>query len=553
MHSHHIWIVILICALSFAQETKNIDIREAGSFEVNEKKFPGAKILKSDGNIRVHLHHDGMDIWSDTAYFFEVENFFKAYGNVIVKQGDSLQLNSKYIEYSGANRFATSKEQVTLTNNESVLQTDTLYFDRAKQEAYYNTLGKITNDKTVIKSESGTYIVESDKYEFISDVQVTDPSFTIFSQRMDYYTDTRHAYFYGATSIQGEEYDIFCHKGFFDSVSKKGYFQDKASVDYNFRNISGDSIYFDDQLKYAAASRQVQIIDTIGNNVIRGQFGEIFKAKDSAIVTKQPIAINVVDTDSLYIHADTLLATGPPEQRILTGFYDVRIYKNNLSGISDSIHINQKSGLIQLLRLPISDRESQLLSSRDMTKRNPVLWSGKTQLSGDLIHLITDSMSNSIDSLKIYNNAIVAEQDSLNTSQFNQMKGINLYGNFIDNELRTVDIVKNAEMIYYLYDDTTLDLIGVDRAKCSAMQLKMGENQIQTITFYTEPEGAVYPIEEIPLNEQQLPGFYWRGDQIILTKEDIIEKRTEEKPIGEQDDSQFRSPVKRDIKNEPAN
>ena len=83
-------------------------------------------------------------------------------------------------------------------------------------------------------------------------------------------------------------------------------------------------------------------------------------------------------------------------------------------------YIDQKSGLIQLLRYPIGDRESQLLSAIDMTKRNPVLWSAKTQISGDLIHLLTDSTTNAIDSLKIFNNAIVAEQDSLNP--FNLIK-----------------------------------------------------------------------------------------------------------------------------------
>ena len=266
--------------------------------------------------------------------------------------------------------------------------------------------------------------------------------------------------------------------------------------------------------------------DTIGNNVICGEYGEVFKFKDSAIVTQNPIAIKLVDSDSLYIHADTLLATGPAENRILTGYYGVRIYKTNLSGVSDSIHVDQKSGLIQLLRYPIGDRESQLLSASDMTKRNPVLWSGKTQMSGDLIHLLTDSTTNAIDSLKIFNNAVVAEQDSFNPLQFNQMKGIYLLGNFEDNELKTIVIDKNAEMLYYLYDDTTKDLIGIDKAISSAMQLQIENNQIQSISFLTRPDGAVYPIEELPLNEQKLPGFYWRGDEMILSKNYLVIETT---------------------------
>ena len=537
-YTNCILFLLLTLTKAYGQETKKIDIREAASFEVNENRFPDAKILKSNKDIRVHLHHDGMDIWSDIAYFYESQNFFKAKGNVVVKQGDSLQLNSEYIEYSGTTKFAVAKLKVHLKSQESTLRTDSLYFDRKKQEAYYNIFGEITSEETVIRSQSGTYVADDNKYEFITNVHVTDPSFTIHSERMDYYTELRHAYFYGATTINGESYDVKCNRGFFDSNLKKGYFQDRASIDYNLRNIEGDSIYFDDRIQYASASQNVQITDTIGNNVIRGQYGEIFKDRDSAIVTRSPIAIKLVDKDSLFIHADTLLATGPAEERILTGYYGVRIFKTNLSGVSDSIHIDQKSGLIQLLRQPISDRESQLLSARDMTKINPVLWAAKTQMSGDLIHLLTDSTSNAIDSLKIFKNAIVAEQDSLNPSQFNQMKGIDLLGNFENNELQTIDIVKNAEMVYYLYDDTTQDLIGIDKAICSAMQLRMADNQIQSITFLTKPEGAVYPNEELPKDQQQLPGFYWRGDEMIRSKADLIMNTVKNDTVSKKTDAE---------------
>ena len=530
--------LLLTLTKAYGQETKKIDIREAASFEVNEKHFPDAKILKSNQFIRVHLHHDGMDIWSDIAYFYETQNFFKAKGNVVVKQGDSLQLNSEYIEYSSTTKFAVAKYKVLLQSQESTLRTDSLYFDRKKQEAYYNTAGEIISEETVIRSQSGTYVAGDKKYEFIANVNVTDPSFTIHSEHMDYYTELRHAYFYGATTIQAESYYVKCNRGFFDSNLKKGYFQERASIDYNLRNIEGDSIYFDDRIQYAATSQNVQITDTIGNNVIRGQYGEIFKKKDSAIVTRNPIAIKLVDKDSLFIHADTLLATGSAEERILTGYHGVRIFKTNLSGVSDSIHIDQNSGLIQLLRQPISDRESQLLSARDMTKRNPVLWSAKTQMSGDLIHLLTDSTSNAIDSLKIFNNAIVAEQDSLNPSQFNQIKGINLIGKFENNELQTIDVVKNAEMVYYLYDDTTQDLIGIDRAIGSAMQLRMAKNQIQSITFLTKPEGAVYPIDELPKDKQHLPGFYWRGDEMIRSKADLINNTVKNDSVSKKTDGE---------------
>ncbi len=64
----------------------------------------------------------------------------------------------------------------------------------------------------------------------------------------------------------------------------------------------------------------------------------------------------------------------------------------------------------------------------------------------------------------IYNNAFIIEKDTLNEVNFNQVKGLQLRGKFDGRTLKTVHIRQNTEMLYYLYDDETLDLIGIDKA-----------------------------------------------------------------------------------------
>ena len=66
------------------------------------------------------------------------------------------------------------------------------------------------------------------------------------------------------------------------------------------------------------------IFDSLNNSIITGHYGEVFKEKDSAIITRRALAINIVDNDSLFIHADTLVATGPKERRILRAYYGVK-------------------------------------------------------------------------------------------------------------------------------------------------------------------------------------------------------------------------------------
>ena len=514
--------LLLLSISGIRAQEKEIEIRQAGSFQLDEENFPGANILERSAAKQVHLVHQGMDVWSDKAFFYKKENRFDAFGNVRIVQGDSLVLTSKTVNYDGKIKLAVAKDQVLLDNKEMLLKTDTLYFDRMKSIAYYPADGTVYDSLTTINSKRGTYISDAKKYKFENNVVVTNPDFTLTSARMDFYTETKHAFFYGATTIIGEDYVVHCREGFYNTDKKEGYFKKNASIDYNNRNIIGDSIYFNDTKKYASATQNIRITDSINNSFITGNYGQVFKEKDSAMVTHRALAINLVELDSLFIHADTLIATGPPERRIIRGFYDVRIFKQDLSGKTDSIHFNQTSGRAKLIRRPISDRDLQYLTPQEIADRNPILWSEESQMTGDEIHLTIDNEKEVLDSLLIYNNAFVIEQDSLDAANFNQIKGLQLKGKFKGKSLETVDVIQNTEMVYYLYDDETLELTGIDKAICSALRLDFVDSGIEKITFFTNPDGIVYPPEDLPENTRQLLGFTWREDERIYSKEDLF-------------------------------
>jgi hypothetical protein len=78
-------------------------------------------------------------------------------------------------------------------------------------------------------------------------------------------------------------------------------------------------------------------------------------------------------------------------------------------------------------------------------------------------------------------------------------------------------------MLYYLYDDETLDLIGIDKAICSALRIDFEASAIDKVTFFTNPDGVVYPEEDLPPNARQLLGFNWREDERLYSKEDLFD------------------------------
>ena len=94
---------------------------------------------------------------------------------------------------------------------------------------------------------------------------------------------------------------------------------------------------------------------------------------------------------------------------------------------------------------------------------------------------------------------------------------------FIDNELKIADLVKNTEVIYYMYNDDQ-ELIGINKTICSSIRLTFENSDIEDITFFTNPDGDIFPEKDLPESSRKLIGFIWRGDERILTKDDIFDE-----------------------------
>src|SRR5690606_2618427 len=161
-----------------------------------------------------------------------------------------------------------------------------------------------------------------------------------------------------------------------------------------------------------------------------------------------------------------------------------RIYKSDMSGKADSIYSDESIGITKMLR-------------------NPILWSGENQMTGDTIHLLSDTVTEQLDTLKVFNNAFLVQKDSLG---YNQVKGDILIGLFTENELDTINIDRNAEVIFYTRNDED-ELIGINHTRSSAIQITLKEEEIETIRFIRQAYGKLYPESEFPENARILRGF----------------------------------------------
>ncbi len=500
MNKLFILISILICNFGFSQNSQ-IEY-ESERTNINEKLYPGALIFNKV-NKQVFFKHEGINVWCDKAILYKKENFFKAYGNVKMIQDDTINMQSSYAEYNGNTQFAFASENVILTTPSNQLTTDSLFFDRVVQKAFYRSGGVVKDTASTITSIRGTYELEKDKYVFRQNVNVESPDYNIKTDFLDFYTKNGHAYLYGPSVVTTQDGKVFCERGFFNTREDFGYFIKNSRVDYEQRTLYGDSIFFDQKQSFASATNNIEIIDTINRTRIKGHYAEVYKAKDSVIITKNPMTSTFQENDSIHIASDTMMITGKPDKRIVRAYPDARLFKSDLSGKADSIHSSQVTGYTKLI-----------------TK--PILWSANSQVDGDTIVLISNIETEKLDSLKVYNNSFMVQKDSIDG--FNQIKGKELFGLFTENELTEAHFIKNAETIYYSRNEDG-ELIGIDKTLSSTIKIELKDQEITDMYYYKNVSGVTYPETELPPNARTFRGMLWRGDEKIKSKADLLTNR----------------------------
>jgi lipopolysaccharide export system protein LptA len=480
---------------SLEAQTKKIKIINAEQTYKSQLKYPGAVVLNGD----VKVSHEGAILNCNKALYYQEKNILHAYGNVVVNQGDTIKQTSRYTNYNGNTQKIISWGKVVLKDPSMTLKTDTLHFDRVTQKMTYDCYATITDETNQLDSKNGIYSTVEKKFTATTNVVVKNPENKLESGHLDYYTETGHTYFYGPSTITTKQSTAFAEKGFYDTKNGISRLTKKAKIKYNTRIIEGDSIYSNKEKGFASSTGNIVMTDTVNKTIIKGGYAEFFRLKDSVFVIKRAVAISIAETDSLYIHGDTLLITGKSEERIIRAFHHVKFFKTDLQGKCDSLHINQKTGITKMFK-------------------DPVIWSGENQITGDSIHLLSNKSTNKLDSLFIRKNAFIIQKDS---SGYSQIKGKNMFGKFQENQLSSLLTKGNGHVVNYARDENQ-ELIAILNMICSNIMFELDDNTIQTIKFLKKPEGKTYPPSKFPKELELLDGFIWREGEKPLTKEDIF-------------------------------
>lgn len=525
-------LLLLLSALLRSQTPAIIPTSEiAPAQDSSRVQILGAErltLLKTDDSTtlqilagRVQLKQDKTLFFCDSCVLNNRGQLFEAWGNVQIKDNDSINVFSKHLRYLIDKKLAYLDGGVRLSDGKAQLTTPDLEYDLNTDIGIYKKGGKLINKKTTLTSKEGYYYASLKEVYFKNDVYLKDPAYEISTDSLLYNTRTQTNRFIAKTVIvDSTGRSIRTTDGFYSTTTGKAEFGKRPVIKDGATTIIGDRVAFDDSSGTSQAAGNVIIVDTAQGTTLLA--GEVFRdnKKERFLATKRPLLIIEQEKDSIYVTADTIYSGKQSElsldstkkskidslstvkdssDRYLEAFHHVRIFSDSLQAVCDSLFYSYKDSTYRLFT-------------------DPVIWSNGSQITGDTVLLFTKNRKP--DRLKVFENSMLVQQQE--PGLYNQIASIRMDGYFSKGELDSVRALGEAKTIYYVQDEDSA-YTGINESKSDIIDIYLLTKELDKIVLRNDVSGTIWPFGQKDPLQMRLPNFRWLESRRPKSKLELIE------------------------------
>lgn len=480
------------------KNAKIIYLESADLISFDQIAMPDVKLLKG----KVRFRHDDATLNCDSAYFNQLTNSIDAYSNVKIVQGDTLFVYGNRLYYDGNTKLARLRGKVRMLNSTTTLTTDSLNYDRTTQLAYYFNGGKIVDTENTLTSIWGQYSTTTEDALFKDKVKMVNKNFLMYSDTLMYNAKTTIANIVGETHIiYQDSTNIYTDKGWYNTNTDQSMLLDRSFIiSKEGKSITGDTIFYDKAVKYGEVFGKGILNDTVQKSTLYGNYVYYNEKTELGIATDSALLVDWSDEKNhMYIHADTLLTQKDSIYKEARAWCNVRLYREDLQGISDSLTYSERDSVINLLN-------------------KPILWQEKQQFSSDKIQIFTKDKE--VERVHMQQAAMSIEH--VDSIYFNQLSGKDIIAYVDSGQLRRVEVNGNAETVYFVRDDADSTLIGVNRTESSFVVMHFLNKEIERIILTPSSSGVFYPLEQAAEDKIYLSGSFWLANQRPNSKDDVF-------------------------------
>jgi len=484
-----------------------VHLLHADRLYFNQRLHPTAQFLVGD----VRFDHEGTLMFCDSAMYYEATNSFDAFGNVRMRQADTLSLVSDVLYYDGFDQMARARYNVVLKHRGTTLYADSLDYDRLYDLGYFFEGGRLVDKDNELTSDWGEYSPTTRDAKFNYNVRLVNPrppreaKSILISDTLHYNSRTGIAHTLGPSNIDNGNNHIYTEDGYYDSENDFSYLLDRSILQNGYKVLVGDSVCWDATEKIGKAYGHAVYTDTLNKNKFVGNYALYNDSTGYAEAADSAVLIDYSQRDTFYAHADSFFLytyniNTDSVYRILHAYHHVRAYRVDVQGVCDS--------------LVYDSRDSCLTMFKD-----PIIWQEGQQLLGEVIKAWTNDST--LDSVYVINQALSVERiDSLH---YNQIASKEMHSYFTNGELTFNVADKNVYVNFFPFDDDSL-MIGMNHVESSQMKMYLRNRKVDKI-WMPASTGTMYPLPMIPADVRFLSNFAWFDYIRPLNKDDIFNWR----------------------------
>lgn len=255
---------------------------------------------------KVKIRQGATLFFCDSLVWNEATNYMQAYGNVHIKEADSINIYSQYLQYDGARKIALFRKNVRLSDANSTLFTEEMEYDMNGKVGQYRNNGRIESKQTTLTSRQGYYYADIKDVYFTGNVKMSDPDVVLASDSLLYNTSSQVATFIAPTTIKSGNSIINTREGYYDLKLKKAKFGSRTRMQDSTSVMIANDFVFDEKSGLGEAVGNVLYKDTAQGLLLFSNRVFFHKINKNFLATEKPVLVTVQEQDSIFIAADTI-------------------------------------------------------------------------------------------------------------------------------------------------------------------------------------------------------------------------------------------------------
>ncbi len=466
-------------------------------------------------------------------------------GSILDKDSNAIESYSGI--YDAKKRAYLFSQNVEIKNDSLVVVSDSVMYLPAEEKIYFRGASKAWKGSDFIKFNGGIYDRKKQAYQFSNNVYMNTPDQEIWADSVSYKRTIANGELFGNVQIADTSRDaiFFGDYGRYLGNPQSALMTKRPSVAYYTMEkgvadtlfIKGDTLRFNsleysqiDSVEKAVASQRAKLANEDGFKSLlktmesskpkgggsssdrmpknlppsdahkisaKGKMAPPAKRDSIPPVQKDtlpPVKRDSIMTDSLskaIPKTNQKIIPDTTKIKYINVYHNVRIFKNDLQGVCDSIIFSSLDSLARLYK-------------------SPLLWNENNQFSADSIQILIKNKA--VNKAELMTGAFtVSKSDSLH---YNQIKAANIVGYFTDGELTRFDALGNVSLIFFVEETVNgkKALTTMNTKECRAMRVLLDKGSIQTSKYVQDVKDNAYPLADLEISKQKLKGFNWSED-----------------------------------------